>query len=419
MAQFNALLLVFLILFLLRSATQFYLHRLNLVHLRRYGNVVPRAFQDCVNQETLQRISDYTMDSDRFHMKASLVQEGFQLLVLLSGFLPWLTRRIRSFGVDEVLEGLLFFGALSLLAGLLRIPFGLYDTFVIEERHGFNRMTLRLWLLDMLKSMVIQILVGGFLAWLLLTLAIHGGKNWWLWAWMLVGGFELTILWLYPVLIAPLFNKFEPIENPRLVDRIREMMEKVGIHVKAVLKMDAGKRTRHTNAYFAGLGKTKRIVLFDTLLESHPEEEILSILAHEGGHWKKRHVLKQIVLVEIVSFGVFYLVGRLLTWSLLYRTFGFSEPIPYAGLFLIGALLSPLGYFAQPLGSAISRKFEREADDFVLQLTRKAEPLRNALKRLASDNLANLVPHPLYAWFYYSHPPLLERVERLSPTREQ
>jgi STE24 endopeptidase len=416
MIQFNFLLLVFLALFLLRSATQFYLHRLNLVHLRQYGTTVPAVFQETVDQETLRKISAYTIDSDRFHMVDSLVYQGLYLVVLLSGFLPWLTKTIQSWAIGLIVEGLIFFAILSLLANLSRIPFGLYDTFVIEDRYGFNRMTLRMWILDLLKSMAILFLLGGLLVWLLLTLMIHGGRAWWVWAWMLVGGFELMMLWLYPVVIAPLFNKFEPIQDLGLVERIRNLMKEVGLRVKAVLRMDAGKRSKHTNAYFTGIGKTKRIVLFDTLLESHPEEEIISVLAHEVGHWKKRHVLKQIVLLEVLSFTVFYVVSRLLKWPLLYQTFGFEEPTVYVGIFLIGALLSPLGYFAQPLESAISRRFEREADDFVLELMKTGEPMQNALKRLASDNLANLIPHPSYAWFYYSHPPLVERIERLTST---
>jgi STE24 endopeptidase len=417
MIQFNTLLLAFLALFLLRSVTQFYLHRLNLGYLRRYGTTVPVVFQDTVNQETLKKISAYTIDSDRFHTVAGLVHQAFTLVVLLSGFLPWLMKTIRSLRFGLMIEGLVFFALLSLLANLSRLPFGLYDTFVIEERYGFNRMTLRMWISDYLKSMVILFVLGGLVLWLFLTLLIHGGKTWWIWAWMLVGGFELMMLWLYPVVIAPLFNKFEPIENLGLVTRIRNLMEQVGLRVKTVLKMDAGKRSKHTNAYFTGVGKTKRIVLFDTLLESHPEEEILAVLAHEIGHWKKRHVLKQIILLELLSFAVFYGVSRLLNWPLLYQTFGFQEPTVYVGIFLIGAVLSPLGYFAQPLESAISRRFEREADDFVLTLMKTAEPMRNALRRLASDNLANLIPHPLYTWFYYSHPPLVERIERLSRTQ--
>jgi len=414
MIQFNFLLLAFLVLFLLRSATQYYLHRLNLAHLRQYGTTVPAVFQDTVNGETLKKISDYTIDSDHFHMVTSLIHQGLYLVVLLSGLLPWLMKAIRSWGIGLILEGLIFFALLSLLAILFRIPFDLYDTFVIEERYGFNRMTLRMWISDLFKSVMIQFLLGGLILWVLLTLVLHGGEAWWVWAWMLVGGFELMMLWLYPVIIAPLFNKFEPIQNLGLVELVRNLMEKVGLRVKAVLKMDAGKRSKHTNAYFTGVGRTKRIVLFDTLLESHPEEEIISVLAHEVGHWKKKHVLKQIILLEALSLAVYYVVSELLRWQLLYQTFGFEELTVYVGIFLIGALLSPLGYFAQPLESAISRRFEREADDFVLELTKTGEPMRNALKRLASDNLANLIPHPLYAWFYYSHPPLVERIERLS-----
>ena len=178
--------------------------------------------------------------------------------------------------------------------------------------------------------------------------------------------------------------------------------------------MDAGKRSKHTNAFFTRIGRNKRIVLFDTLLASHAAEEILAILAHEVGHWKKKHLPKQIILLELFSLALFYGVAKFLDWPLMYQTFGFQESIPYVGLFLIGALLSPLSYFAQPLESAISRKFEREADDFALDLMKTVEPMRNALKRLATDNLANLAPHPLYTWFYYSHPPLVERIERLT-----
>jgi len=346
-------------------------------------------------------------------MIATLVSQGFFLVILLSGFLPWLVKIIDTWERGHVASGLIFFGALAIFANLLRIPFNLYGTFVIEDRYGFNTMTLKIWILDLFKSIALLAILGGLLLCLLLALVIYGGETWWVWAWIWVGGFELLMLWLFPVVIAPLFNKFEPIENKGLEHRIGTLMEKVGLRAKGVFRMDAGKRSKHTNAYFTGIGRSKRIVLFDTLLASHTEEEILAILAHEVGHWKKKHTLKQIVLLELLSLAVFYVVAKFLDWRLLYQTFGFQESIPYVGLFLIGALISPLGYFAQPIESAISRRFEREADDFGLDLMRTAEPMRSALKRLAVDNLANLAPHSLYAWFYYSHPPLLERISRL------
>ncbi|MEW6375016.1 MAG: M48 family metallopeptidase [Thermodesulfobacteriota bacterium] len=413
MIQLNFLLLTFLAVFLFRSGIQYYLHRINISYLRQHGRIVPEVFRETVDHEKLSEISAYTVDSDNFSMVATLANQALFLIILLSGFLPWLMKVIHPWGSGPIIKGLIFFAVLSMFANLLRIPFSLYDTFVIEERYGFNVMTLKMWIFDLLKGLIILAVLGGLLLWLLLTLVIYGGKAWWVWAWILVGVFELFVLWLFPVVIAPLFNKFESIEDNVLENRIRALIEKVGFRVKGVFKMDAGKRSKHTNAFFTGIGRNKRIVLFDTLLASHTEEEVFAVLAHEVGHWKKKHMLKQIIPLEILSLAVFYVVARFLDWPLLYQTFGFQEPIPYVGLFLIGTMVSLLGYFAQPLGSAILRKFEREADDFVWELMKTGEPLRNALKRLASDNLANLFPHPLYAWFYYSHPPLVERIMRL------
>jgi STE24 endopeptidase len=418
MIQINSLLLTFLAVFLLRSATQIYLNWLNLSYLRQHGTKVPEIFQDTIDPEKLKRISAYTVDSDHFNMFVTLVNQGIFLVILLSGFLPWLVKTISLWKYGPIGSGLIFFAVLSVFANLLRIPFDLYETFVIEERYGFNVMNFKMWFLDLLKSIVMVAILGGLLLGLLLALVIHGGNTWWVWAWMLVGGFELILLWLFPVVILPLFNKFDPIENKVLEDRIRRLMEKVGLRTKGIFKMDASKRSKHTNAFFVGLGRNKRIVLFDTLLASHTEEEVLAVLAHEAGHWKKKHVLRMLVPLEILSFITFYAVAKFLDWPLLYQTFGFQEPMVYVGLFLIGAFISLLGYFAQPLESVISRKFELEADDFALELMETGEPMRNALKRLASDNLANLTPHPFYAWVYYSHPPLIERIERLSPLKK-
>ncbi len=413
MVQLNFLLLTFLIVFFFRSGTQLFLNRLNTSYIRQHGSSVPEVFQDVVDQEKLKKISAYTVDSAGFGIISSLANQAFFLVILLSGFLPWLVKNIHQWGFGLIFGGLVFFASLSVLTNLPRIPFSLYGTFVIEDRYGFNTKTFRVWVNDLLKSLALSALLGGLLLWLFLTLVIRGGNAWWVWAWILMGAFELLMIWLYPVIIAPLFNKFEPIANNELEVQIRTLMEKAGLRAKGVFRMDASKRSKHTNAYFTGIGKSKRIVLFDTLLEAHTGEEILAVLAHELGHWKKKHVHKQLILAESLSLAGFYVAAKLLDWPLMYQTFGFPEPIPYVGLFLMGALFSPLGYFAQPLASAISRKFEREADDFTFTMIQRAEPMVSALKRLAADNLANLTPHPMYAWFYYSHPPLVERIERL------
>jgi STE24 endopeptidase len=413
MIQLNYLLLAFLIAFFFRSGTQLLLNRLNISYLQKYGSTVPEVFHDTIDQEKLKKISSYTIDSSRFGILSTFASQIFFLALLLSDFLPRLVEVIRHQGWGLMVSGLVFFASLGVLTNLFHIPFDLYDTFVLENRYGFNTRTFRLWLLDLLKSLALSVLLSGFLLWLLLSLIIHGGKAWWFWAWVLLGMVELLMIWLYPVILAPLFNKFEPLENPELVQRIGKLMEKAGLRVKGVFQMDASKRSKHTNAYFTGLGKSKRIVLFDTLLQSHSSDEIEAVLAHEVGHWKKKHILKQLVLVEGFSLIGFYLLAQLLHWRLMYETFGFRELFPYVGLLLVGALFNPLGYFAQPLGSFLSRRLEREADDFALELLQTGEPLAKALKRLAADNLANLNPHPLYAWFYYSHPPLAERISIL------
>ena len=419
MIQINFLFLGFLAVFLLRSATQMLLNRLNISHLRTYGIRVPEGFQDVVDGEKLKQASAYNAESEHFHLIATIVEQGLYLAVLLSGLLPLLVKMIRQWTEGSVIGGLIFFAILSGAANLLRIPFSLYETFVIENRYGFNTITPKIWISDLLKGIVVSAVLGGLILWLLLTLVAHGGEAWWVWAWMVAGGFEILMLWLFPVLIAPLFNRFDPIENRVLEDRIGALMEKTGLRAKGVFKMDASKRSKHTNAYFTGVGKSKRIVLFDTLLASHSEEEILAVLAHEIGHWKRRHLVKEILLLETVSLVLFYYASRCLGWTLLYQTFGFEEPVTYAGLFLSGVLIGPLGFFAHPLESGISRRFEREADDFVKKLLKTVEPMRSALKRLAADNLANLTPHPLYAWFYYSHPPLVERISGLRDDEAQ
>src|SRR4030042_1965627 len=413
MIQLNFLLLVLLAVFLLRSGIQVYLNWLNISYLGQHGTTVPEFFQDIIDPEKLKKISAYTIASENFGMVAAWASHGLLLSSLLRGFLSWLGRTISLWKYGPIVSGLIFFAVLSIFANLLRLPFNLYETFVIEERYGFNVMNFKMWISDLLKSLLLATILGGLILGLLLALVIHGGDSWWVWAWMLVGGFELLMLWLFPVVILPLFNKFVPFENKELEERIRTLMGKVGLRAKGIFKMDASKRSKHTNAFFVGRGRTKRLLLFDTLLASHTEEEILSVLAHEAGHWKKKHVLRMLVPLEILSFVSFYVVAKLLYWPLLYQTFGFQESPVYVGIFLIGTFLSLLGYFAQPLESAISRKFELEADDFALELTGTVGPMRSALKRLASDNLANLFPPPLYAWFYYSHPPLVERIARL------
>ena len=419
MIQWNTLLIVFLLVFVFRFLFQLTLNLANISHLRRHGNHVPRVFQGTVDEKKLSRMSAYTADSTRFGIVAKLFDQAVLLAIVLTGFLPWLVEEITAWHLGFIGGGLLFFAILALIAQLLDIPFDLYSTFVIEDRYGFNTRTMRLWFIDWIKGLVLSGILGGILIFFLLALVYYFESAWWILAWIVISLFELVIMWLYPVLIAPLFNKFEPIPDKELEKSIASLMGRAGLAVKGVFQMDAGKRSKHTNAYFTGLGKTKRIVLFDTLLQSHPHEQVLSVLAHEAGHWTKKHIIKQLILVEVASLIGLFIIANLLNWQLLYRTFGFQEQITYVGLFLVPVLLSPLGYFLRPLGAYLSRRYERQADDVAVELMGAAKPMKDTLIRLDADNLANLVPHPLFSWFNYSHPPPVERIERLENMMER
>ncbi|MBW2059574.1 MAG: M48 family metallopeptidase [Deltaproteobacteria bacterium] len=413
MIGLSPLLITFVAAFGIRSALEVVLNRLNVSHLRRYGQRIPPVFRSVVDEGKLARISAYRVESMSFGLFADLFSQSWLLAALLSGFLPRLVERIEPWVTNPVWEGLIFFAVLSAVLNLPRIPFNFYEIFVIEERHGFNTRTIRTWLLDLLKETLLSALLGGIVLLSLLILIYRIRQAWWIWAWLVLALVEGLVLWLYPVLIAPWFNRFEPVSDASLQQRIQDLVEVAGLTVKGVYQMDAGKRTRHTNAYFTGLGRTKRIVLFDSLLERHTEDEILAILCHEVGHWKRKHMIKQLLALEIASFVVLFVTGRLIQWPLLYRTFGFHGLLPFVGVFLVGTVVELAGYFLYPLGSAISRTLERQADDEASRLMGTGLPLARALRRLALDNLANLNPHPLYAWFYYTHPPVVERIERL------
>ena len=411
MITINSFLTAYLAIYLFTSVADLVIDAINAKHLKKHGKTVPDAFQGVIDGEKLQKITEYTIDNTNFTVVRTITGKIVFLLIILSGFLPWSVEILRD--VNFVPAGLIFFAIPSLLGSLVDLPFDYYHIFVIEERYAFNTRTLKIWLLDLLKALLVTLILGTLLLSLLLLMVQHAGNGWWIWAWLIFFSFQLLMLVLYPTLIAPFFNKFTPLDKSELSEKIGLLAEKEGFTIKGVFQMDAAKRTRHTNAYFSGLGKVKRIVLFDTLMESHEEGEILAVLAHEIGHLKKNHIKKQLVMVGAVSLVLFYLASEMILWKTMYRGFGFSLMPAYAGLFLATVLWEPVGFFLSPIAMAISRRFEREADRHVFMALKTTEPLRSALKKMARDNLSNLRPHPLYAWFNYSHPSLLERVKRL------
>lgn len=408
----KTLLLLFVILFVGRMAVRYLLQHLHMRHMQLHGKEVPPVFTDAIDAATLNKMVDYTLDQSRLESRENLAGDILELAVLLL-LLPLLAAWIAGLSLHLILQALIFFAVLSVLSGAAGLPFDLYHTFVLERRYGFSTITWKLWLADFCKSLVISAILMAVIVSALMAFITYLPGSWWFWGWVFFTLFQTILLWLYPVVIAPLFNKFEPIADEALAGKITVLLDKAGLKAKGIFQVDEGKRSRHTNAYFTGIGKTKRIVLYDTLISSHTHDEILSVLAHEIGHWKKKHILKQLVFLMSASLVLFYGVYLAVSWPPLYLAFGIAQTPVYAGFFLVSLYLSAAGFFLSPIGAAITRRFEREADRMAFELTGTSRPMVDALRRLAKDNLSNLHPHPWYVRFYYSHPPLVERIEYL------
>jgi STE24 endopeptidase len=408
----TTLLIIFLVLFIGRIIWRFVLQQLNIGHLREHGKLIPAVFQGAIDEATLNKMVDYTCDNSRLENKENLTEDILELAILFL-LLPLLVGKIAGLELHLIWQALIFFGTLALIGGAAGIPFDIYHTFVLEKKYGFSTITWKLWLTDLIKSVLISAILMGVLLSAFMAFILYLPKSWWFWAWIFFTLFEILLMWLYPVVIAPLFNKYEPIKDEELKGKIEILLAKIGLKAKGIFQVDEGKRSKHTNAYFTGIGKTKRIVLYDTLLASHSQEEILAVLAHEIGHWKKKHILKQLIAMIALSLGGFYLIYLMVNWPPLYDAFGLEQTPVYAGLLLASIYFSCIGFFFSPLGAFVSRRYEREADKMAIELVGTSEPMINALKRLAKDNLSNLHPHPWYVWFYYSHPPLTERIRYL------
>jgi STE24 endopeptidase len=408
----KALVLLFLILFIGRIVLRYFLQRLNMNNLKTHGRVMPPVFAGEMNEATLNKMVDYTYDNSRLGTKEDLLEDTVELAMLFF-LVPLMTGWLVGLHIHIIFQTLIFFGVLAAIGGITGLPFTLYHTFVLEKKYGFSTITWKIWITDLVKSLIVSAILMGIIISVFMAFVSYLPKSWWFWAWVFFTLFEIILLWLYPVLIAPLFNKYEPIKDELLKERITTLLDKAGLKAKGIYQVDAGKRSKHTNAYFTGIGKTKRIVLYDTLLASHSPEEIIAVLAHEIGHWKKKHIVKQLIFMTGTSLVLLYLVYLVVGFPILYNAFRISATPVYVGLFLVSLYLGAIRFFLSPVGAAVIRRYEREADGMAFELTGTSQPMVKALKRLAKDNLSNLYPHPLYAWFYYSHPPLIERIKYL------
>jgi STE24 endopeptidase len=404
---------VLIIAFLARFAAAYLLRFLNLRHLQRHGAEIPESFIGAVDADALEKSARYTAEQSRIALYHSIYDSVFLLAFLFTPLFPLFDGWIGSLTDSFVLRGVLFMLVLTLMENVLDIPFSLYSTFGLERRYGFNTTTPYIWITDFLKSTLISIVLLVLLISAALLLVKHSPELWWLWVWCFFAAFSITMMYLSPYLIEPLFSKFEPLNDDELEEEIRGLLEKGGLRVKGVMQMDASRRSLHSNAYFTGIGRVKRIVLYDTLVKQMERPELLAILAHEAGHWKKGHIWKRLIITEAVALAVLYCVYMVIGWGGLPWLFGLVTASFPAQLVMVGFLLSLVTFPLTPLGSWLSRHHEWQADEFASNLTGTPAALAHALVKLSRENLANLHPHPLYAAFYYSHPPVVERVARL------
>jgi len=407
--------IIILISYLLIVIFGYWMKFLNLNYLKKNGHIIPEPFEGHIDGELLKKTRDYIVEHSRFGYFSSIFDNILAIAFLFGGLFAIYNSWIVSLQLSFILTGILFFLFLSLASTILDIPFDLYSTFKIENKYGFNTTTPKIWITDFIKSLsisiILMLIMGGSGFWL-----IQASPNyWWIWLWAFFLVFSLFLMYISPYVIEPLFNKFTPIsqEYEGLVEKIKQMFSKVGIKVSRVFQMDASKRSKHTNAYFTGIGKVKRIILYDTLLQKMNQDEILAVLAHEAGHWKKKHILKRIVISEILGFIGIYISFRILQTNWLTDLFHIDPSTFFAKLVILGLLGSIISFPFTPISSYFSRKQERQADQMAVNLTGSPDGLVNSLIKLSKDNLSNLHPHPFYAKLYYSHPPIVERLNVL------
>ncbi|MFH1810254.1 MAG: M48 family metallopeptidase [Pseudomonadota bacterium] len=386
---------------------------LNLRHLRQHGDRVPAGFESAIAGDQLRRVSAYTLARGRLGLIEDAIGALLAAIFLFGGVLGAYDAWIESLQLHLIPSGLIFCGILLLFEMILGLPFGGIRTFGIETRFGFNTTTPRLWLADQLKGLALSAILGSIVLVGGLLLISWFPRVWWIALWLFVVGLSVLMIYLAPVVIEPLFNVHTPVQDDDLRRDIEALAHKAGCKVSRVLQVDASRRSRHANAYFTGIGRMKRVVLYDTLLTTLARDEILAVLAHELGHWRRRHVLRKLLLV-IATTGVTCLgLWQLVAWPALPALVGLEHASLLGRLVISGVVLSVASDLVTPVASWLSRRDERQADDDAVALLGDGGPLARALRNLATDNLANLNPHPWYAALYYTHPPIAERVRGL------
>lgn len=390
---------------------------LNYLNSKYWSAEVPSMLKDIIDEDGYKKSMLYFKDKQRFSFVAGTASFLAMLAMIIFGGFAWVDQLVRLYTSNPILMTLFFFGFLGLVADILSTPFSVYGTFVIEEKYGFNKTTAKTFILDKFKGWLLGAMIGGGLLAMIVWIYESTGNWFWFITWMVVTAFMIFMNMFYSNLIVPLFNKQTPLEDGELRNAIEEFSTKVGFKLKNIYVIDGSKRSTKANAYFTGLGAKKRIVLYDTLIKDHETDELVAVLAHEIGHYKKKHSLKGIILSVLQNGLMLYILSIFLKNPAMAEALGAKENSFHMAILAFGILYSPLSMILGLLGHILSRKHEYQADRFAAE-NYSGNSLAKALKKLSVNTLSNLRPHPAYVFFHYSHPPLLERLKALDLLRK-
>jgi STE24 endopeptidase len=396
---------------------------LDYLNTTRFSADLPKELKDIYDEESYKKSQKYLKTNSKFGLLVSTLSFLVIILLVVSGAFGWLDNRINTLSENPIIQALLFFGIVGLAADLLSTPFSLYSTFVIEEKFGFNKTTPKTFLLDKFKSWLLMAVIGGGLLALVVFIYQQTGEQFWIWVWIVLSIFSIFMSMFYSTLIVPLFNKQEKLENGELRDKLEHFAQRAGFKLKNIYTINGSKRSTKANAYFTGLGHKKRIVLYDTLIEKQTNDEIIAVLAHEIGHYKKKHIISGLALSLINSLITLFILSVFIKPDSdialsLAQSLGSSSFSFHVGLLAFGILYGPLSFITGTLMNIWSRKNEYEADRYAGSFG-LAQDLVSALKKLSVDSLSNLRPHPSYVFFHYSHPTLLQRIHALKESTNQ
>ncbi|MCK0190235.1 M48 family metallopeptidase [Arenibacter sp. F20364] len=405
----NTLFYIIIVILLIQFSIEAVLEYLN---AKRYSDVVPNELNDVFDKEEYRKAQEYKKTNYRFGLISSVFSLCLTLIFLIFGGFDWIDTIARSFSENPILIALIFFGIIMIGNDIVTTPFSYYHTFVIEEKFGFNKSTIKLFWMDKIKGWVMMIILGGGILAMIIWFFQWAGTNFWIYAWALIAVFSLFMNLFYSKLIVPLFNKQTPLSDGTLKNKIEAYAKNVGFELKNIFVIDGSKRSTKANAYFSGFDKEKRITLYDTLINDLEEDEIVAVLAHEVGHYKRKHILFNLSASILLTGLTLFILSIFINNPEVSLAIGVSQPSFHAALIGFGILYSPISEITGLVMNAMSRKFEYQADDFAKK-TFAPKPLITSLKKLSKNNLSNLTPHPAYVFMHYSHPTLMSRIQNL------